>query len=289
MIIGDDRQQVIRNIQAAANQRNFTAKTEIGDPVMSVAERKQLVNEFWEKQGRIRGHFNNGVGRSLFNLLARSVSASTKVEGIKNLKGLPKTGAIVTANHFNQVDALAIKRLAQRKHRHLDVVIEDTNLKLPGFFSYLMNYIGTIPLVNTPSYINRNFVPHLKTRLAKRHWVLIFPEQEMWWNYRKPRVPQRGAYYFAALAEVPVISTFVEIQTLAKLEKQDPNFYQTRYVVHVLPPIYPDLKLAVNERSKKMMEQDYHQKVRAYEHAYQKRLDYDFTDWDIAGWRGNHD
>lgn len=286
MIIGDDRQQVIANIQAALVRQNFTAKTEVGDPVMDLAERKQLVNTFWKKQARISGHLNNGIGQILFSTLARTLLASTQITGLANLAGLKPTGAIVTANHFNQLDALALKRFAQRQHQVLNVVIEDTNLALPGAFSYLMNYIGTVPIVNTPSYINRCFVPHLKSILARKHWVLIFPEQEMWWNYRKPRVPQRGAYYFAALTQVPVISTFVEIRELPKVEKRDPNFNQTAYTVHVLPPIYPDLRLSVNVRSKKMMDQDYQQKVAAYERVYGRRLDYNFTPWDIAGWRG---
>ena len=46
MIIGDNREQVIKNIQTAANKRDFTAKVEIGDPVMSLDERLKLVNNF---------------------------------------------------------------------------------------------------------------------------------------------------------------------------------------------------------------------------------------------------
>ena len=148
-----------------------------------------------------------------------------------------------------------------------------------------MNYVGTIPLVNSPNYIGNEFIKHLHDALDKNSWVLIYPEQEMWWNYRKPRKLQRGAYYFAAKQNVPVISTFVEIQDLPRLEKKNPDFYQTKYIVHVLPVIYPDVTLNLKKRSEKMMEQDYEQKVAAYERVYGKKLDYDFTPWDIAGWR----
>lgn len=55
----------------------------------------------------------------------------------------------MTSNHFDQLDALTINCLAKKMHRNLSIVIEDTNLMLPGFFKYLMNYIGTIPLVNS--------------------------------------------------------------------------------------------------------------------------------------------
>ena len=170
-------------------------------------------------------------------------------------------------------------------HRNLSIVIEDTNLMLPGFFKYLMNYIGTIPLVNSANYIGNDFFDHLHTALDQEKWVLIYPEQEMWWNYRKPRKLQRGAYYFAAKQNVPIISIFVEIRNTEKIEKKNPNFYQTQYIVHVLPVIFPDVTLSLKANSEKMMQKDYQQKVKAYERIYQKKLDYDFTSWDIAGWR----
>ena len=79
-----------------------------------------------------------------------------------------------------------------------------------------MNYIGTIPLVNSANYIGNDFFDHLHTALDQEKWVLIYPEQEMWWNYRKPRKLQRGAYYFAAKQNVPIISIFVEIRNTEK-------------------------------------------------------------------------
>lgn len=107
----------------------------------------------------------------------------------------------------------------------------------------------------------------------------------MWWNYRKPRKLQRGAYYFAAKQNVPIISIFVEIRNTEKIEKKNPNFYQTQYIVHVLPVIFPNVTLSLKANSEKMIQKDYQQKVKAYKRIYQKNLDYDFTSWDIAGWR----
>lgn len=37
-------------------------------------------------------------------------------------------------------------------------------------------------------------------------------------------------------------------------------------------------------QSQKMREIDYQQKKQAYEKAYHKKLNYKFTDWDIAGY-----
>ncbi|AJY60709.1 lysophospholipid acyltransferase family protein [Lactobacillus helveticus] len=287
MIFGDNREAVIKNIQKAANERDFTAKAEIGDPQMTLDERLKLVNDFWENRNSLSSKINNQIGHAMLTAFAKALVGSTEFKGLENLNNLPIGGAIVTANHFNQIDSLPIKLLANKMHHQLSIVIEDTNLMLPGFFRYLMNYVGTIPLVQSTSYIGNEFPKHLSKALAQNNWVLIYPEQEMWWNYRKPRKLQRGAYYFAAKQNVPAISLFIEIKDLPKTEKKDPNFYETKYIVHVLPPIFPDVSLSANENAHKMMEQDYHQKVAAYEKIYGKKLNYDFTDWDIAGWRGH--
>lgn len=287
MIFGDNREAVIKNIQKAANKRDFTAKAEIGDPQMTINERLKLVNDYWKNRKSFSSKINNQIGHAMLTTFAKTLAGSTEFKGLENLDNLPIGGAIVTANHFNQIDSLPIKLLANKMHHQLSIVIEDTNLMLPGFFRYLMNYVGTIPLVQSASYIGNVFPKHLSNALAKNNWVLIYPEQEMWWNYRKPRKLQRGAYYFAAKQNVPVISLFIEIRDLPKIEKKDSNFYETKYIVHVLQPIFPDVSLSANENAHKMMEQDYQQKVAAYEKIYGKKLNYDFTDWDIAGWRGH--
>lgn len=287
MIFGDNREAVIKNIQKAANKRDFTAKAEIGDPQMTLDERLKLVNDYWKNRKSFSSKINNQIGHAMLTTFAKTLVGSTEFKGLENLNNLPIGGAIVTANHFNQIDSLPIKLLANKMHHQLSIVIEDTNLMLPGFFRYLMNYVGTIPLVQSASYIGNEFPKHLSNALAKNNWVLIYPEQEMWWNYRKPRKLQRGAYYFAAKQNVPVISLFIEIRDLPKIEKKDSNFYETKYIVHVLQPIFPDVSLSANENAHKMMEQDYQQKVAAYEKIYGKKLNYDFTDWDIAGWRGH--
>lgn len=287
MIFGDNREAVIKNIQKAANKRDFTAKAEIGDPQMTLDERLKLVNDYWKNRKSFSSKINNQIGHAMLTTFAKTLAGSTEFKGLENLNNLPIGGAIVTANHFNQIDSLPIKLLANKMHHQLSIVIEDTNLMLPGFFRYLMNYVGTIPLVQSASYIGNVFPKHLSNALAKNNWVLIYPEQEMWWNYRKPRKLQRGAYYFAAKQNVPVISLFIEISDLPKIEKKDSNFYETKYIVHVLQPIFPDVSLNANENAHKMMEQDYQQKVAAYEKIYGKKLNYAFTDWDIAGWRGH--
>ena len=71
MIIGYNREKVIQKIKSAANKRDFTAKVEIGDPVMSLKQRLNLVNNFWNKQNNISGKFNNKIGKLMLSFLLK--------------------------------------------------------------------------------------------------------------------------------------------------------------------------------------------------------------------------
>jgi hypothetical protein len=57
----------------------------------------------------------------------------------------------------------------------MEIVIEDTNLKLPGFFSFIMNNMGSIPLVQSPNYIGPGIHPPLEPRLQQGPLGLDFP------------------------------------------------------------------------------------------------------------------
>ena len=283
MIIGENRAQVIENIKAAVKKGKMHAKVELGDPILTKDERIKLVNDYWKQQKKLSHKFKNIIAQTIINLDTLVLMAHTQIKDKQRAKG-PQHGAIVTTNHFKQTDSLPIKKLANRCHKKLYVVIEDSNLKLPGFFGFLMNNINAIPIVQSYQYLGREFPKHLQKVFDKKGWVLIYPEQEMWYDYRKPRPLQKGAYYYAAKAKVPIISCFVEIQDLPEMEKNSREFHKTRYILHVLPTIYLVDRLTVDQNAKRMRDIDYMQKKRAYEKAYGKKLNYDFDYDDIAGY-----
>ncbi len=130
--------------------------------------------------------------------------------------------------------------------------------------------------------MNGAFRTLMLKHLDAGRFILIYPEQEMWFNYRKPRPQKRGAFLFAAEYNVPVVPTFVEMQDLER--EVAPGFRDVRTVLHILPPIYPDPSLSARENSFAMCKADYASKVACYEQCYHRPLTYDFTPWDIAGW-----
>lgn len=283
MIIGDNREKVIENIKQNTIKQDFHAKSEIGDPEISNSESLEIVNNFWKNQNKPSYRIANSVARNFFKNVSRVFNQYDEIDNPQNLRPIKR--AFVTSNHFNQLDSLPVEHLAAKNHKNLYFVIEDTNLLLPSWIGYLMKHLPTIPLSRSISYLGRDFPKHLNDVLKKNNWILIYPEQEMWFNYRKPRPLQKGTYYYAAKLKVPIVSCFVEIRNTNKLEKNNPNFYKTKTILHVLPTIYPDPNLSIQKNAKRMCEKDYEQKKAAYEKAYGKKLDYTFSYDDIAGYR----
>lgn len=164
----------------------------------------------------------------------------------------------------------------------LPIVCQDTNYAMTALFGFLMRYADTIPVTSDRTFMKTTFMDALRSYVDNGEFVLVYPEQEMWFNYRKPRTGKRGAYLFAAELGVPVISCFVEIVDLDDL--QAPNFVNVSYVMHVLDPIFPDPTKSVRQNSIDMCRRDYAQKKEAYEAIYGKPLDYTFEKGDVAGW-----
>ena len=161
-------------------------------------------------------------------------------------------------------------------------ISQGTNFVMPGLNGFVLRNIDVIPLIQEPSYMNGAFRTLMQKHLDAGRFILIYPEQEMWFNYRKPRPQKRGAFLFAAEYNVPVVPAFVELQDLEK--EVAPGFRDVRTVLHVLPPIFPDPSLSARENSFAMCKADYAAKVACFEECYHRPLTYDFTPWDIAGW-----
>ncbi len=282
MIIGSHKDRVIDNIIEAVKRGDLNCKVEVDDPDLTVRQKSRLVSYYLKHFRRPRYRCSNICARAIIDTATKMMNRNTRIEGMENISGI-RGGAIVTSNHFNPLDNTVVRYTANKAgYKRMFIVSQETNLAMKGFVGFLMNHADIIPIMNSKKYMNEYFGEIIRQKLADKHLVLIYPEQEMWFNYRKPRPPKRGAYYYAAVNKVPVISCFVEIQVLPELETE--QFYKTQYVMHVLPPIYPDPEKSDRENSKIMMETDYRQKVEAYEQAYGEKLSYDFENKDIAGW-----
>lgn len=283
MIIEEDKKQVIYNIKKNIEEGKYNDKVEVNDPKLSIEDQSKLAYNFLKKRKKISYSIYNVLARTIINYVSYIENRKTEYIGLDNIKDIKK-GAVITSNHFNPIDNTAIRMAVnQVKKKRLFIVSQTTNLAMEGFLGFMMKYSDVLPILKTnKKYMTEEFGSMISELLQNNQWVLIYPEQEMWFNYKKPRIPKRGAYYYAARENVPIISIFIEILSLE--EKENDEFYKTRYRVHILKPIYPKNDLNVRDNSICMMNQDYIQKKEAYEKIYNKKLTYDFSDDDIAGW-----
>ena len=188
------------------------------------------------------------------------------VEGKENLAGI-NGAAIITSNHFSIFENIAVKEVADRvqgKHRFYRV-IKGLNFFQPGWVGFLMKNCDTLPLSKNLKTL-RLFEAALERILAKGGLVLVYPEQAMWWNYRKPRPPKAGAYHYAAKFEVPIIPCFV---TMEDTDVPDGyGFPKQTYTIHVMPPLYPDPQKTNRENERTMQAENYRLCLEKYREVY---------------------
>lgn len=281
MIFGFHRRQVINNIKKNVAKKQFDAKAELHDPVLNNKETNKIVSKYWQYTKTISYRLFNPLVRVIFNIASQILTGRCSIDGIENLPDSPT--AFITGNHYNQFDVLLIGKLALKKRQRLFIVVEASNLAMPHLIGWAVRNFDSLPIDHDFHYLSRIFPKKLAQVLSKPGWILIYPEEELWFNYRKPRPLKKGAYYYAAKFNQPIISTFTEIQATSKRELFQRDFYKTKKILHILPTIYPNPDLKIRENMQRMAEIDYRQKKAAYEKYYQRKLTTDFSYEDIAG------
>ena len=285
MIIGGSKKEVIKNIETNINNNELNKKVEVGDPNLTEEEKTKYINKFYQNQKSPIYFIKNKIANKTVKKIAKEIYPNINIIGLEKLNYVDLTnGAIITSNHFNPLDSYNIRKIVEEKlHKKLYIVVQDTNLAMPGALGFLFNNIEVIPLSKSPNYIIKKFIPELKKILSKGNFVLIYPEEEMWFNYKLPRPCKRGAYQFAHELDVPVISCFVKMTDTNITDNNEFNI--VKYDVFVNKVIYPEKNESIKSDSRKMAEVDYETRKKAYEDAYNKELKYEFDIKDIAGWK----
>ncbi|CDE49285.1 1-acyl-sn-glycerol-3-phosphate acyltransferase [Firmicutes bacterium CAG:460] len=285
MIIGGSKKEVIKNIETNINNNELNKKVEVGDPNLTEEEKTKYINKFYQNQKSPIYFIKNKIANKTVKKIAKEIYPNINIIGLEKLNYVDLTnGAIITSNHFNPLDSYNIRKIVEEKlHKKLYIVVQDTNLAMPGALGFLFNNIEVIPLSKSPNYIIKKFMPELKKILSKGNFVLIYPEEEMWFNYKLPRPCKRGAYQFAHELDVPVISCFVKMTDTNITDNNEFNI--VKYDVFINKVIYPEKNESIKSDSRKMAEVDYETRKKAYEDAYNKELKYEFDIKDIAGWK----
>ena len=233
------------------------------------------VDYLYEKlSSRIKNKIANIAGTRFFDkMIAKRQLIIKEVRGIENFTAV-EGGKIVTCNHFSVCDNYAVW-VAIREHmdgRMLYKVIREGNYTNPPKpFGLFMRYCNTLPLSSQAATMKK-FMRAVKILLERGETILIYPEQSMWWNYRKPKPMQDGAFSLAVRAGKPIVPIFITMEDSDILDGD--GFFVQEYTINILPAIYPPQGLSNVEAREKMKKENYDAWVKTYEDFYQKRLVY---------------
>ena len=269
-----DRVEVVRRIEQYEREGRFDEDVEDDPPGrMLMPDEIEYIRRGKADRLKTKGAF--ALARKFVSGLVRDRKMIIKeIRGIENFKALD-SGAVITCNHFNAFDSFAIHLTydaSEHKEREFWRVIREGNYtSFPGFYGQLMRSCNTLPLSSNLATMKK-FYDAVDTLLREGHFVLFYPEQSMWWNYRKPKPLKRGAYSFAARNGVPVLPCFITMKD-SDIMGED-GFYVQEYTIHVSEPIYPDTSLPHRARSEDMMKKNFRLWKEIYENEYQMPLMY---------------
>jgi lipopolysaccharide biosynthesis glycosyltransferase len=197
-----------------------------------------------------------------------------EIKGIENFNSL-NSGAVITCNHFNAMDSFAMQiayeASNQKKRKFYRVIKEGNYTSFPGFYGVLMRNCNTLPLSSNTKTM-RKFLNAVHKVLTDGHFVLVYPEQSMWWNYKKPKPLKRGGFNFAVRSNVPVLPVFITMEDSDVLDGD--GFFVQEYTINIAAPIYPKPELNDRENSEYMMNENARIWKEIYEESYGIELEY---------------
>lgn len=262
------RLAIIEKIKLFEREERWAQDVEDDPPTIPL--RPEMVDYLNEKiSSRFWMKFANILARNFINsLLRKKIMILKEVKGLENYVEMKRKGAIITCNHFNAMDNFAVYKAIEKHvyHRELVKVCREGNYtNFPGFYGFLFKHCNTLPLSSVASTM-KNFMHAVKTYLAQGRQILIYPEQAMWWNYRKPRPLTSGAFKMAAENNVPVIPFFITMQDSDIVDSD--GFFVQEYTVNILKPIFPKEELSVRQNAEFMKNENYSVWKKVYEEFY---------------------
>lgn len=226
-------------------------------------------------KSKLKSKFAYSVARIFMNdMIAKKQLIIKDIKGLENYAGL-QSGAVVTCNHFNAMDSFAMQiayeASGQKKRKFYRVIREGNYTNFPGFYGMLMRNCNTFPLSSNKQTM-RKFMKSVDAILTGGHFLLIYPEQSMWWNYRKPKPLKKGGFIMATKNNVPVLPCFITMEDSDV--KDGDGFFVQEYTIHIGKPIYPDAKKKRSENVQAMMDENFACWKNIYEKTYGIPLQY---------------
>jgi len=164
-----------------------------------------------------------------------------KIKNKHVLRKIRKTGAVVICNHIHYMDSpICAVGIPLRKLTFVSIP-ENFSIKVAGLF---VDVLGSVPAPSTPKEL-QVFIYTLSKKLRQKQLILFFPEGRRI-NYNENIQDfQRGAFYLATDARVPVLPIKIlprKPDGLLKFVRKKPCF-----TLVFGEPLYPGESLSNNE------------------------------------------
>ncbi len=274
MALSEDRQEILKKIDEYERQEKWDVDVE-NDPPAPTLMPNQIDYLNKKLRNKIATKISNFMAVKFFDKQIKLGNlVIEKVNGLENYDKVKDLGVIITCNHFNPFDNYVVFKALQKKlgkKRLWKVIREGNYTNFPGLFGFFFKHCNTIPLSSNTETM-KLFMSAVKTLLERKEKILIYPEQAMWWNYKKPRPLKIGAFKFAATNNCPILPCFITMKDSDKIAG-DGSFVQ-KHTLHILPPIFPKEDLNTKENAKYLMEENFEAWKKTYEKVYKKKLEY---------------
>lgn len=225
---------------------------------------------------KVKATVANKLGKRFLNELLKENKLIIKdINGLENLNSI-KNGAVLTCNHFNPFDVFTIENVFRKstlvKNKKLYKVIREGNYtNFPGLYGFFFRNCDTLPLSsNTKTMIE--FIKAVDTILQRGDLILIYPEQSLWWNYKKPKPLKDGAFRLASRNNVPIIPIFITMQDSNVIGED--GFPIQEYIVNIEKPLYTDKYLSEKENTQILKDKNFEIWKEIYEDFYKIPLEY---------------
>lgn len=274
--LAPDRVEVLNKIKEHERMAEFDIDVE-NDPPAPVL----MPNKVDYLQKKLPTKFKRRIAYIMAGMFLKS-SLKNKNLVIKQINGIEnwaniEGGAVITSNHFNPMESFALyytyaKTGRKRQKRMYRVIREGNYTAAPKGVGIIMKYCDTLPLSSNRKTMV-NFMRSVDTVLQQGHYVQIYPEQAMWWNYKKPRPLKDGAFKIAVRNNVPVVPVFITMQDSKRYGKD--GYPIQEYTINIFKPIYPDPNKSKDQNIDDMLTKNEQLCSECYEKTYGIPLEYD--------------
>lgn len=273
-MISKEKQELLNRIKEYEEKGMFDIDVN-DDPVAPTLLPEQTDYLCKKISNKIKRKIANFIADNYFkNLIKKDILIIDKIENEELLKEALKNGTIITCNHFSPFDNYivfhCIRKYLPKKYLY-KIIREGNYTNFPGLYGFFFKHCNTLPL-SSNIHTMKLFLSAIKKLLKDGESILIYPEQALWWNYRKPRPFKVGAFKLAFKNNVPILPLFISMEDDKKLD--DDGYPLQRHTLHVMPLIYPDKSLNEKEGSEKLLNDTYNKYKEKYEEVYKEKLIY---------------